>query len=84
MVSNICVPKLYGLLKTHKSIPKMRPIVSNIGSPTEKISKWFVPEFKNYNQTIGFSVNNSYDFVDRVKDIEINDDEMLIYFDVEG
>lgn len=39
MVGNPSVPKMYGLPKTHKPILKMRPIVSNIGSPTEKVAK---------------------------------------------
>lgn len=84
MVSNPCVPKLYGLPKTHKPIMKMRPIVSNIGSPTEKIAKWLVSEFKQYIQPAGFSLNNTVDFIDKVKNTKIGTEEIMISFDVES
>ena len=38
--NNTCLAKFYFLIKTHKSspIPKIRPIVSNVDSPTTKLS----------------------------------------------
>lgn len=60
----------------------MRKIVSCINSPFAKISKWIVAELKQYGQFDGFSVKNSYEFVDKVKDIEIEADEILVSFDV--
>lgn len=71
MTPNPCVPKLYGLPKTYKPALKMRPIVSNIGSPTKKVVKWLVSEFKKYEQPIGHSVKNSFDFVENTSNLKI-------------
>lgn len=82
MVPNPCepklngLPKLYGLPKTHKPILKMRPIVSNIGSPTEKVSKWLVKEYENYEQPEGKSIQNVFDFVQKVENAKIGPDEI--------
>lgn len=84
MVSNPCVPKLYGMPKTHKPILKMRPIVSNIRAPTEKVVKWLVKEFRNYKQPEGRSVKNVFEFVEKTKNMTIAPDELIVSFDVEA
>lgn len=76
------IPKLYGLPKIHKEGKKFRPIVSNIASPTEKLSKWLVSEFNQYNEPMSFSTKNSYDFIDKIKDVQLDPTEVLISFDV--
>ncbi len=61
----------------------MCPIVSNLGSPTYNLSKWLINEFNHLEvQQSSFSVNNSYEFVNKVKDLELKDNEILISFDV--
>jgi hypothetical protein len=51
--------------------------------PTSKISKWLTNEFNNLaiNQS-SFSVQNSLDFINRIKDIKLKDSEILVSFDV--
>lgn len=84
LVSNPEVPKLYGLPKIHKPGKKMRPIVSNVNSPCYFLAKWLVKEMKNMPRIESASVKNSFDFVDRLKDVEIAEDEMMVSFDVEA
>ena len=82
-VPNPSVPKLYGLPKIHKTGPlKMRPIVSNIGAVTEKLSKWLVATFRGLGDIGGRTVKNALQFVDQVKDVKIKKTESIISFDI--
>lgn len=81
-VSNSKIPILYGLPKLHKVGEKMRPIVSNIGSPCYNLSKWLVKELNNLKEPKNFSVKNSLDFLSKVKNLKIGPDELLVSFDV--
>jgi hypothetical protein len=71
--------------KIHKKGPlKFRPIVSNIGAPAEKLSKWIDidGEMKKLHPPKGYGVENSYEFVEKIKNVKIDDDEVLVSFDV--
>ncbi|XP_055306468.1 uncharacterized protein LOC129570775 [Sitodiplosis mosellana] len=82
IVSNPTLPKMYALPKTHKEGKKMRPIVSNIGAPSYKLAKWLVAELKKLPKWESFSVKNTYDFVDKVKTVKLNQNEIMTSFDV--
>ncbi|XP_036346362.1 uncharacterized protein LOC118755644, partial [Rhagoletis pomonella] len=84
IVSNPSDPLMYGLPKVHKNRSKMRKIVSNINSPLSNIARWLVKDLKRFGSFDGYSVKNSLDFVDKVRDIEIEKDEIMISFDVEA
>ena len=84
IVSNPKVPVMYGLPKTHKIGRKMRPIISNIRSPTSKIARWTVKTFESLNYPKGFSIQNSVELVSKLKDIKMEDDEILVSFDIVG
>jgi hypothetical protein len=60
---------------------KFRPIVSNIGAPAEK---WDDGEMKKLHPPKGYSVENSYKFVEKIKNVKIDDDEVLVSFDAVG
>lgn len=60
-VSNPKLPRLYALPKIHKPGTQMRQIVSNIGSPAEKLAKWLLTEFEKIPQPPFLSIKNSYD-----------------------
>lgn len=83
IVSNPTLPKLYGLPKIHKTGNKMRPIVSNINAPCYKISKWLVNEINKIPRVDSFSVQNSFEFVENIKNVKLEEDEVMISFDVE-
>ncbi|KAJ8938129.1 hypothetical protein NQ318_004699 [Aromia moschata] len=82
-LSNPVIPKLYCLPKIHKPGKSVRPIVSAIGSPTYNLSKWLTNEFENLPiaQT-RFSVKNSSEFIDYIKNIQLQEGEILVSFDV--
>lgn len=67
------VGSLYGLPKIHKpgGGDKMRPINSNIGTPTYLLAK-------------GWTVRNAMDLSKDLKDMKIIDDEVLVSFDIES
>ena len=75
------VPRFYGLPKIHKTDVPLRPIVSFINSPTYNLSK-FLANIISALVTNRFSVNNSIDFIERIKNIAIEEDEILVSFDV--
>lgn len=82
LISNPRVPVLYGLPKIHKPNGGMRPIVSNINSPSERLAKWLVSEFQNLPPFPTFSVKNSIEFVKKVETTILSDDETMCSFDV--
>lgn len=73
-ISNPQVPLMYGLPKVHKVGEKMRKIVSGVTSPFAKVSKWIVKEMKQFGLFEGFAVKNVFDFVDKVQNIELEED----------
>lgn len=80
-ISNQTVAVLYGLPKIHKTGNKMRPIVSNLNTPCYKLAKWLVDEVKQLPPIESFAVKNTYDFTDKIKNVVLNDDEVMISFD---
>ncbi|XP_055308425.1 uncharacterized protein LOC129572488 [Sitodiplosis mosellana] len=82
IVSNPMMAKLYALPKIHKVGEKMRPIVSNINTPIYKMAKWLVKEVKKLPSWPSQSVKNSFDFVEKIKNVVVNDNEIMISFDV--
>jgi hypothetical protein len=82
MAENPQVPWLYALLKIHKPGGKMRPIVSNISAAHAKIVKWQIPEFKSMQSREGMYVKNTFEFVDKTKNVQIMPYDMLVSFDV--
>jgi uncharacterized protein YoxC len=81
-VSNPQVPMLYGLPKIHKPGNKMRPILSNVNAPTSKLAKWVVKEVNELPPIQSLSVKNSFDFVEKIKEIYLEKDECMVSFDV--
>lgn len=88
----------YGLPKIHKvnllskedhlileenttSVP-MRPINSCIGSPTYSVSKYLANQLRSLKQENSKTVKNSKQFTDFVSTQVIEDDEIIVSFDV--
>ena len=74
-------PRFYGLPKIHKEGFPIRPIVSCSGTPLENLSKYIAGVLKQYIKKRGHA-KNSKEFSEFIRDIEIEDDEMMISFDV--
>lgn len=60
----------------------MRLISSNVGSPIEHIAKWLVKRRNSFERPKNFSCKNSIDLVKSIEGLELNDDEVLVSFDV--
>jgi PHD/YefM family antitoxin component YafN of YafNO toxin-antitoxin module len=80
--SNPKIPSIYGLPKMHKPGNKLRPITSNINAPTERLSKWLTSKLKDLPNPPGLFVKNTQEFVEKVKNIQLAPDEILVSFDV--
>lgn len=81
-VPNPTVASLYCLPKIHKNPVGMRPISSNIRTPTEKMAAWLVEEMRKYPVTHGKSVKNSVDLVQQLEGFKVRRGEILVSFDV--
>jgi hypothetical protein len=76
------VSSIYGAPKTHKPEKKMRPITSNTDAPSEIVAKRLVYEFKQFPGPPSLYVKNTQDAIKKLKDIQIEDDECMVSFDV--
>lgn len=80
-------PKLYLLPKTHKKGDNggiaCRPVISCIGSPVYKLSK-FLSNILSKAFTSKFNVNNSKEFVEKVKKCKVPPGYRMVSFDVKS
>lgn len=83
--SNYQFPRLYALPKIHKPGElKFRPISSDIQSPNYKIAKWLCAKFKRFQQPRGFSVTNTYEFINKMRYYKFKQNEIMVSFDIES
>ena len=75
-------PKLYGLPKVHKANLPLRPIVSSVGSITYNCSKYLSKVLSPLVGNNGHAIKNSKHFAAEMKDKTIDDDEILVSYDV--
>ena len=77
------IPKFYGLPKIHKEGTPLRPIVDSINSVTYQISKKLATIL---SPLVGkeFHIRNSQDFVDKLNHITIDDNEIMVSYDVKA
>ena len=79
--SKVVIPRFYGLPKVHKVSVPLRPIVSFINSPTYNLSKCLSRILSSLSVN-RYSVRNSKEFVDNVKNFSTSENEFLVSFDV--
>src|SRR5436190_6838577 len=60
----------------------MRPIVSSINSPTYLLSKWLQKQLDSLPKYTSLSIKNRYELIQNIKDLKIEDNELLVSFDV--
>ena len=78
--SDANAPQIYGLPKIHKPHTSHRPIVSFINSPLYNLSKFFTNILSPLVGDNGYTVKNSYEFIDSIAEINISDNECLGIF----
>ena len=77
-------PVMYGLPKIHKQDIPMRPIVCTIGSPLYHLSKLLSEILSPLIGHTDTYIKNSSHFVTRLKDINMEQTDMMISFDVKS
>lgn len=75
-------PRIYGLPKVHKEGIPLRPICSSINAPARELCKYLVNILKNLTSESKYNIKDAREFKSRLQDIEIEDDEVLVSFDV--
>ena len=79
--------KLYLLPKIHKRLENVpdRPVISNCGTPTEKVSEFLNSQLKPVMQSSRSYIKDSGDFIKKIKNIgTIPKDSILVTADVVG
>ena len=79
--ATVC-PKFYGLPKIHKPDVPLRPIVASQGSPTYNLAKYFAEILKHLVGKPEHHVVNSKEFITKIEQTKLDEDEILVSFDV--
>ena len=74
---------LYGLPKIHKPNVPLRPIFAACGTPVYKLAQYLVPILAPLTVN-EFTIKNSYQFVQDLRDIKLKPGMILASFDVES
>ncbi|CAH2097401.1 unnamed protein product [Euphydryas editha] len=77
-------PRLYGLPKIHKSGVPLRPIVSQIASPTYDLAKHVASVLQPLVGKSPSFVKDSRHFVQIIKEITLEPNDIMVSFDVES
>jgi hypothetical protein len=77
-------PRLSGLPKIHKDGVPMMGIVSMIGSPFEKVSKFLIPILRVIQGRSGLYIKKSRELKEKVKNWRLERNEVLVSYDVKN
>ena len=75
-------PRFYGQPKIHKPVVPIRPIVSYGGSPLYNLNKYIANILKAYVRDENNNAKNSTMFSHYIRNVPIEDDEIMVSFDV--
>ena len=75
-------PRIYGLPKVHKPEVPLRPIVSCIGSPSYRLSKFITSLISPLGGKTSTHAKNSKHFLEAVQDVRVTEDELLVSLNV--
>ena len=75
-------PRFFGLVKIHKPLLPLRPIVSGIGSISEGCAKHLSKLLNAVKGKNGHAVKNSQDFVNKISELEVPPGKKMVSFDV--
>ena len=84
LCNNGSAPALYGLPKIHKEGVPMRPMVDFTSSPLHKLSNYLHRIISPLVGKTETHVRNSYDFIEKVRNTVLHDDEIMVSFDVKS
>ena len=75
-------PAIRGSIKHHKQGNPVRPSISSIGSALYNTSKFLTDILSPLQNGNGFSTPNSAKFAEEISNVDIQDDEVMLSFDV--
>ena len=73
---------MYGQPKVHKPDIPLREIVDSTGSVTKEIDRYISRILLQYVGKTEYHVKNSSHFVQMIKDLKVEEDEILVSYDV--
>ncbi|BHF79025.1 hypothetical protein SprV_0602214200 [Sparganum proliferum] len=76
------IAKIYGLLKVLRLGIPLRLIVSIIGAPNDKTSKWLFHHLHPLTEDSENSIEDLNEFLDKLKRVSVATDEIMVSFDV--
>lgn len=76
------ISQMYGLVKIHKKGNPVRPITAACAAPGFKLAKFCTRVLSEVFCEDGFHVRNSLQFVEGLKNIRLDEDEVMVSFDV--
>ena len=79
---NPIIPRIYGIPKIHKNGAPLRPIVNTIGSPTYNLAKHLAKTLKPLAGNTTSYIKDSTHFIQEIKNMNLDDNDMLVSFDV--
>ena len=84
--SGCTAPISYPLLKAHKQNKNYpaRNIVSHRGCPQEALSSFLIPILRPLLRDSPLNCKNSFEFIQRIKSIKIENGEIMVSFDAEA
>nr|VZI18129.1 unnamed protein product [Spirometra erinaceieuropaei] len=80
--TDAAMARFYGLPKIHKDGAPLRPIVSLRGTPTFNLAKWMFRRLNCLTSGSDTTVRSSVHFLERLKGLQINTNEVMVSFDV--
>ena len=78
------IPRMYGQPKVHKEDYPLREIVDSTGSVTKQCDKFVSKIIQQYTGQTPYYVKNSAHFVSMIKDLKVEDDELLVSYDIKA
>ena len=76
------IPRMYGLPKIHKENYPLREIVDSTGSVVKETDRYISKIIQKYTGKTQHFVKNSAHFVEMIKDLTVDEDEILVSYDV--
>ncbi|XP_067121775.1 uncharacterized protein [Centruroides vittatus] len=77
-------PRIFAFGKTHKPGCQIRPVIEKCNSPTFRIEKQLVRFIRSKEQNHPFTITNSLQLIEKLKNIALKDDEYMTVMDYES
>ncbi|XP_075559022.1 uncharacterized protein LOC142590578 [Dermacentor variabilis] len=84
LCTNGSAPAIYGLPKVHKPGVLLRPIVDFTRSPLHRLSVYLHQVLGPLTGKTATHISNSSAFVEKVRDISLDEDDIMVSFDVKS